>query len=842
MKHSDHSGSVRFRSRVEEIEAKRAVYEENQPYLQKELKPISGRRATGYTPAKDEFEEERRQIRQLMNDRKANYNQNYSNRDERNGGERESKKKGVEVKSSEDLSNTSSGNHNDASEVIKTQFDQSVKSGFGAKLASAMRFVKKHDHAGHDMTHSDFKQKSLNPRNNADSDSNDELEPVENGRYMTAPGLTEAFAPIFADGHGMFIPSTKDTNSLHLHKSMANLPKGNSSFAAIVQSAVQNQVVGGEIRIAKKSKKSSNKVDEVDMNLSDEDLEKILSEAVCERIRFLAASAKSRVRESALKIADSTEESGGSLIRSKSKKSSFDQRKQMSSISQENLDEQSGKKHTSKFRRKTDENGDFFGHREGREWKKENDTQVSFAADKRVEANDASNASGANGSGNLNRHMKSEVIWIGRDGRVIDDPTARKPKFVQRQPTKMTIFGDMETAVIHDQPLPIDQDTHEASQKDKAEYPQRPNDHHGRPSLDSIRSEPQHRSSRTRNRSHRQPRLSEDNVGIEDQNYRASEETHRSHGSSRRHRSRHERPHRSRNPEREEGDLTRTYHVTTEVEDIDRNRHQTSQEKEKDYVGANHTTKCSDPFKYAEAKRPNADRVLEQTDSSEMDQIEADEKRAMENGPVNNHSKFKSFRALGHAIAIGNSMHNGKKSDHKSPDDCDSKMGHSRERDGPEKTADDVHKKIDKFVDAHGETRLNEALDIAKMMMEHELLEVKAEKRRHQMTIAALDPNANQKGVKGALKAVKNAAHHRSHHNLPSSDGEHHSGGKSNRTKGPHSATEVSANSPGHEQQTYSRAEDAYEQALRNEIKSKKERIKTSHFINEQKFGINGLL
>ncbi|PWN31792.1 uncharacterized protein FA14DRAFT_182583 [Meira miltonrushii] len=829
MKHANNSGSVRFHPSVEEIESKGGG-EDNEPGYRsssyKELKPISGRRATGYTPATDDLEDERRQIRQLMSERKINYNQ-HSSRNDRNLA----KKKELEVNNAKDISRASMSDHSEISATTKQLYDQPAKHGFGAKLVCAMRFVKKHDHAGHDMDQSVAKRSGLNHRKSSiELGSEDEFEPVEKGTYMTAPSLTEAFAPIFADGHGMFLPSTaREGNPHNFHKNLASLPKGNSSFAAIVETAVQKQVVGGEGRMQKKLRRPPPKRHEdTDASVSEEDLEKILSEAVRERIHVLAASAKRRVRDSMLKIADSMEEPEGDTPR----KPSFDQERQKISHGDELPRRTNSRKGMTKVHYKADDPSDYARRHEGRERKQVNDEPLAYENDGIVDAKTAFKiVESERHRNNGNAAVHSDVIWIGRDGHQIDDPTTKKSRTRQRQLTKMPVLDGTENAAVHDEPLAVERVQPEPIHKSREARAERHYDHHGRPSMESVRSEPQYRSTHDRSRSRHKTRLSEDNVVSEHLN-RASEDSPRSHGSTRRHRSRHERPHRSREPSLEEKDLSQLDRAR--MDEISHRHQRKAEEKEKERMMTIRVNEQAEPVKsiIEREKLLNDSHAIKQAKSEETDHIEPVEK-SDEVSTANSHHKFRSLRALGHAIALGNSMHGGRKTDHKTDDVLDPEASEAKDHEGSEHANGDVQHKFNKFVDAHGETRLNEALDIAKMMMEQELLDVKAEKRRHQTTVAALDPNADQKGVKGAFKAVKNVTGHLAHH-----DG----GGIAAAARGTRSKAERSMASATSEQQSFNPSEDAYEQALRNEIKSKKERIKTSHFINDQNFGINGLI
>ncbi|MCO5585306.1 hypothetical protein L7F22_039239 [Adiantum nelumboides] len=840
MKHPNNSGSVRFHPSVEEIESKGAGDNDDvgrRSSSNKELKSISGRRATGYTPPTDDLDDERRQIRQLMSERKINYNQ-HSSRSERSGTDRVStKKKVLEANNTEDASLTSSAN--DQSEInamSKQSSEHCTKQGFGAKLVGAMRFGKKHDHAGHDMDHSSARRSTLH-KSTIESGSDGEYVPPEKSKYVT-PSYTEAFAPIFADGHGMFLPSTaREGNSHNFHKNLANLPKGNSSFAAIVQSAVQNQVVVGESRTSKKSKKSSRtKHEDLNSGMTEDDLEKIISEAVRERLRFLAASAKRRVRDSALKVADSLEEPEGNTSRSGSRRPSLEQEKQKTLRNHELPRRQNSRKLSAKVHYLPDEVIDHDRRHEGRERKEVTDEPLPCENDRMIDAKTAFKIVEAEGYRNKNSAAHSEVVWIGRDGNQIDDPIAKKSKVRQRQLTKMPMPMPMpmldgaESAAVHDEPLT----DAELVQKNKESRADRHNERHGRPSLDSVRSEPQHRPTRERSRSRHHPRVSEDNLGSE-YHHRASEDIPRSHGSSRHHRSRHERSHRSRDTNSEENGFSQLDRAKTD-ESL-RHHQRRIEEKERDRGMSTREMDRSNSVRINEReKHSNDNHALKQTRTEEADLNESSDNE-VETNAVNHSQRFKSLRALGHAIALGNSMHGGKKADIKSEDVLDPESVETKDPEGSEHANGDTQNKYNKFVDAHGETRLNEALDIAKMMMEQELLEVKAEKRRHQTNLAALDPNASQKGVKGAFKAVKSIGHN-SHH-----DGSGRlSSGKANRSRSSHIPDKKSTASAPSDHHNSNPADDAYEQALRDEIKSKKERIKTSHFINDQNFGINGLV
>lgn len=831
MKHANNSGSVRFHPSVEEIESKGAGEESesgSRSSSYKELKPISGRRATGYTPATDDLEDERRQIRQLMSERKINYNQ-HSSRGERNGSDRSmAKKTQVEVHSTEDGSRTPIIDHSEINSTAKQLHDYPAKYGFGAKLACAMRFGKKHDHAGHDMDQSGAKRTGLNHRKSSiELGSEDEFEQVEKGKYMTAPSLTEAFAPIFADGHGMFLPSTaREGNSHNFHRNLANLPKGNSSFAAIVETAVQKQVAGGEGRMPRKARRPpTQRHEDKDADPSEEDLEKILSEAVRERIHVLAASAKRRVRDSVLKSADSMEEPEGDAPR----KPSFDQERQKVKYSNELPRRNNSRKGTTKVHNKADDALGYDLRREGRERKQVNEEPLPYDSDVMIDAKTAFKIVEAERHRNTgNAAVHSDVIWIGRDGHQIDDPTIKKSKSRQRQLTKMPVLDNTENAAVHDEPSGVEQIPPEPIHKSREPRAERHYDHHSRPSMESVRSEPQYRSTHERARSRHKPRLSEDNIGSES-HHRASEDIPRNAGSARHHRSRHERSHRTREPSLDENNLLQVDRARTEEGS---HRHHQRKPEERMITSRVNEQLESTKMIIEHEKLLNDSHVPKHAKAEETDHIEPIEK-GDEMGPPSYHHRFKSLRALGHAIALGNSMHGGRKADHKSDDVWDPESGETKDQEGNEHANGDVQNKFNKFVDAHGETRLNEALDIAKMMMEQELLDVKAEKRRHQTTVAALDPNADQKGVKGALKAVKSVTGHLTHH-----DG----GGTVAAARATRSKADRSLAPATSDQHPSNPSEDAYEQALRNEIKSKKERIKTSHFINDQNFGINGLI
>jgi hypothetical protein len=162
---------------------------------------------------------------------------------------------------------------------------ESKKGNFGSKLLRQIRPTRKIPQAG-----------------KSEGNSGKSEDPMFNLNVkMSAPSLTEAFAPVFVDATSLYLPSR--TYNSHKDKEferhMANLPTGKSGFAAIVESAFGSKVVSSHRKEKLMKKKSTKEVkddDESESDHSEVDTGEIdlLSEPIRDRLHDLAALARSR--------------------------------------------------------------------------------------------------------------------------------------------------------------------------------------------------------------------------------------------------------------------------------------------------------------------------------------------------------------------------------------------------------------------------------------------------------------------------------------------------------------------------------------------------------------------
>lgn len=146
-------------------------------------------------------------------------------------------------------------------------------------------------------------------------------------------------------------------------------------------------------------------------------------------------------------------------------------------------------------------------------------------------------------------------------------------------------------------------------------------------------------------------------------------------------------------------------------------------------------------------------------------------------------------------------------------------------------------KRLGKIVDAHDETRLSMALDMARSRMEKELLVAKAEKRRMNTTGQSSESSGGGTGhhsrpsVERARKTM-NALVHRVNSVAVHNDHDH--------DDMPSDQPSPAPTLPPERERAY--IDEAYEEAIKREIKSKKEKIQASTLIPAQAIPMHGPL